>query len=57
MASWSRESPKDREREDERDRQGLMKIEEEGDDDVDAYDDSTMVGNWAVSAIGQRKKQ
>ena len=32
-----------------------MKIEEE---DVDAYDDSTMVGNWAVSAaIGQRKKQ
>ena len=55
MASWSRESPKDRERE----RQGLMKIEEEGDDDVDAYDDSTMVGNWAVSAtaIGQREKQ
>ena len=36
-----------------------MKIEEEGDDDVDAYDDSTMVGNWAVSAtaIGQREKQ
>ena len=30
-----------------------MKIDDDDNDDVDAYD--TMAGNWAVSSIGQRE--